>query len=212
MEPSRAKHVSEEDLERYSMNQLAEPELGEVEMHLLVCVECQDRVTESDRFVRSMRVAGSKLRREPVWRLWPAWWRPALAVAFAVGLLIVAGVHLGSRNAAPALAVLQASRGPMPAHSQVPAGRPVQLQMDLTDLAAFPRLSCGGGGLIGGAACGRVPQRYRMGAPRSMSRSRSLKAAITFVFIPSPPSCSASTGWKPSERRVLLAFPLGPAA
>ena len=138
MEPSRAKHVSEEDLERYSMNQLAEPELGEVEMHLLVCVECQDRVTESDRFVRSMRVAGSKLRREPVWRLWPAWWRPALAVAFAVGLLIVAGVHLGSRNAAPALAVLQASRGPMPAHSQVPAGRPVQLQMDLTDLAAFP--------------------------------------------------------------------------
>jgi methionine-rich copper-binding protein CopC len=138
MEPSRAKHVSEEDLERYSMNQLAEPELAEVEMHLLVCAECQDRVTESDRFVRAMRDAASRLRREPARHLWPAWWRPALAVAFAVVLLIVAGVRLGSRNAAPALAVLQASRGPMPAHSQVPAGKPLQLEMDLTDLASFP--------------------------------------------------------------------------
>jgi hypothetical protein len=85
-----------------------------------------------------MRDAGSSLHREPVWHLWPAWWRPALAVAFAVGLLIVAGMRFGSRNVAPVLAVLQASRGPMSAHSQVPAGKPLQLQMDLADLAAFP--------------------------------------------------------------------------
>lgn len=35
-------HLDEDDLERYALNQISEPELARVEEHLLLCVECQD--------------------------------------------------------------------------------------------------------------------------------------------------------------------------
>ena len=41
-------HVQDERLAEYSKGLMVEPELGEVEEHLLVCDRCRDRLTEFD--------------------------------------------------------------------------------------------------------------------------------------------------------------------
>jgi anti-sigma factor RsiW len=41
-------HVPDQRLAEYSKGRLAEPQLGEVEEHLLICERCQVRLTEFD--------------------------------------------------------------------------------------------------------------------------------------------------------------------
>lgn len=41
-------HVADERLAKYSKGLLDEPELGEVEEHLLICEQCRMRLTEFD--------------------------------------------------------------------------------------------------------------------------------------------------------------------
>ena len=41
-------HISEEDLELYAMRMLPEADLERIEKHLLTCVECQDRLIETE--------------------------------------------------------------------------------------------------------------------------------------------------------------------
>lgn len=50
-------HIKDDLIERYSMGRIEEPELAEVEEHLLICPECQRRVEEEDDFVRAARAA-----------------------------------------------------------------------------------------------------------------------------------------------------------
>ena len=45
---SMTDHVQDERLAEYSKGLLLEPELGEVEEHLLVCERCRERLTEFD--------------------------------------------------------------------------------------------------------------------------------------------------------------------
>jgi len=45
---SMTDHVQDERLAEYSKGLMVEPELGEVEEHLLVCDRCRDRLTEFD--------------------------------------------------------------------------------------------------------------------------------------------------------------------
>ena len=52
-------HPDDEIIERYAMNRLEEPELGEVEEHVLICEPCQDRVAEAEEFATVMRAAAA---------------------------------------------------------------------------------------------------------------------------------------------------------
>ena len=49
--------VPEEALEQYVLGKLTEVEATTVEEHLLVCADCQQRVTELDEYVPAMRLA-----------------------------------------------------------------------------------------------------------------------------------------------------------
>jgi predicted anti-sigma-YlaC factor YlaD len=54
-------HISEDTLERYSMDRVREPELTLVEEHLLVCEACRSRLTAFDEFVIAMKATRGEL-------------------------------------------------------------------------------------------------------------------------------------------------------
>lgn len=54
-------HVSDDTLERYSMQTLPDAEAEPVEEHLLICQECRDRVDAEIDFVAAMRAAAAML-------------------------------------------------------------------------------------------------------------------------------------------------------
>jgi len=148
MQTGENRHASEELLEQYSMGRLAGSDLEWVESHLLVCAYCQDALASSDTYVMSIRSAARELRRQTaeVPQPWygklfdlpkPAW---ALGMA-ALALLIVAGAvgpWLHRAGAPPAIVVLQSTRGSA-LNSGAPAGKPLVLMLDLTDLQPLPQ-------------------------------------------------------------------------
>jgi anti-sigma factor RsiW len=96
-EPRKA-HPEEETLELYALGRLDEPELGEVEEHILICAPCQERLDEATEYVALMREAVRNVSLAPVQE--PAWKRlfqldwlpmpgPALAGAFVVLLAVL---------------------------------------------------------------------------------------------------------------------------
>lgn len=56
-------HVDEERLERYAMGALEVAQTAAVEEHLLVCADCQSKLTELDEFIQALR--NSKLDSPP---------------------------------------------------------------------------------------------------------------------------------------------------
>jgi hypothetical protein len=56
-----SEHIPEDLLESYAMEKLAELEAKPVEEHLLGCVECQERLAETDSFLGTMRAASKEI-------------------------------------------------------------------------------------------------------------------------------------------------------
>ena len=54
-----SRHISDDDLELYAMDRLAEADAAPVEEHLLVCEGCRERLAEWDEYVAAMRTAMS---------------------------------------------------------------------------------------------------------------------------------------------------------
>jgi anti-sigma factor RsiW len=148
MQPS-FDHATEEALESYSMGTLPEAEAGILEEHLLVCAACQDRLTDSDRYLRAVRAAASKLRAgAPADRRGFVTWLPgffaAPGLAWTLGavccLALVGWAAHGWRTSSPAGAqpvavLLQTVRGEEPAAgASAPTGRPLVLEADLAGL------------------------------------------------------------------------------
>jgi len=52
-----ANHMTDELLELYSLDRLSGADLERIEEHLLVCPECQERLKDTDAFVKAMRGA-----------------------------------------------------------------------------------------------------------------------------------------------------------
>ena len=52
-----SKHIDEEMLELYAMNRTVEPQLAQVEEHLLVCTFCQDALDSVEREISRIRDA-----------------------------------------------------------------------------------------------------------------------------------------------------------
>jgi hypothetical protein len=142
-------HPLGEDLECYSIGTISGPQEEAIEEHLLICPTCQDQLADIDAYVRTMRVAASRLRLEtPLSRLrarggfWGFISQPAVANgAIAAVCLILAFWVSRSRPAAgpfdppPVAVLLQAVRGPGEAiDARAPGGRPLILRADLSGL------------------------------------------------------------------------------
>jgi hypothetical protein len=105
----------------------------DVEEHLLVCADCQQRLAETEAYLRAMRRAAARARakeRRPVWKL--MWVRPVWAFAAVVLVLAAgAGIEWRGRGAGTEIA-LEATRGPEA--QAAPAGAPLRLSLDATGL------------------------------------------------------------------------------
>jgi hypothetical protein len=133
-------HATDDALERYAMGRSPEPELAELEEHLLVCESCQDRLALEDSIRQGVRDKGAVLQqpREVVW-----WRFPKLAWAaglVAAGLAVLAGFEWQSvrrGQGTPAVILLQTTRGTEDPTAAAPADRPLTVVLDLTGLQQF---------------------------------------------------------------------------
>jgi hypothetical protein len=151
MQTGLGAHADEETLEKYSLKTLPEAETARLEEHLLVCPKCQGRLEEIDHFVAAIRQVAPRLRAEA--RLARrAWWRlpalpamPKLALAGTLAVLVLAflvgrtWISAPGASSAPAIVILQLHRGPEAGSgSWGPAGKPLTLETDVSQLAPFP--------------------------------------------------------------------------
>ncbi len=148
-------HPPEETLEEYCFNRLPEEGTAAIEEHLLLCEICQHTLEDLDEYISLMKAttAEYKLDAAPktstgrIWnRVREAWaipWNPGWAVA--LGLLVVGAVlswamiSIMARRIEPpqlsASVMLAAVRGGENfTMNQAPAGRPLDLAVDLADL------------------------------------------------------------------------------
>ena len=142
MQSTFVSHATEETLERYSLGTLGDAELASFEEHLLVCALCQDRLAETETFIRATRQAAQNLPSEPapgVLLGWLRWRRPVWA-ALAAAVIVLAGAaglwtawrQPGAPPVAVALEALRGGEG-LPG-VQAPSGRPLLLRVDLAGL------------------------------------------------------------------------------
>ncbi len=147
-----AHHPSEEILERYALGRVGASDLEPIEEHLLVCPQCQERLSEADQYVLAMRDAARLLlneqpravpetsssrwgKRKPAihWGMRLLW--PAGAIAFAGLALSLAVPKQLSQAGTPEEVALAVSRGAaQELLTTVAAGRPLRLDIDLTEI------------------------------------------------------------------------------
>ena len=182
------RHATDEVLERYAMGRLAEPALAEFEEHLLVCESCQDRLAREDTIRQGVRDGAAALKQPRAvvqWR-WPKLaWASGLVT---VGLLVCAGStwqFLRRPTAPPAVILLKTTRGAENSSlAAAPAGTPLILVLDLTDLQQFSEYTLeivDGGGRPAFQSTGS-PQNNRLQA----TLTRGLAAGAYFVRVYTP--------------------------
>ena len=135
LDPNRCfpTHPSEEILEEYVFHRLPEPLTAQVEEHLLICQSCQDTITDTDQFVAALKAASSQPAPATVR---PGWLdaRTSLAPILALVVLALVVVWNHPQDASTPVAVsLSSLRGTNPL-SPAPAGKPLQLSIDVPDL------------------------------------------------------------------------------
>jgi hypothetical protein len=134
-------HLGEDQLESYSIGNLAERDAVHVEEHVLICETCQDRLAGSDSWVRSIKRAALKRIQFPE-LAWAAWSIPRLVPVLAALILILAAavaLRFSRQSAVAPLAVmLEATRGPAVA-ARVPALHPLTLEPGLEGLRPLDR-------------------------------------------------------------------------
>lgn len=149
-------HPPEETLEEYCFNRLPHENAAAIEEHLLICEPCQHTVKNLDEYIALMKaataeynLAASSAPTGSTWsRLRNVWSRPfspswaiALGAVGAIAVLSWAMISMVTARRAeqPPLAAfvaLTAVRGGETlAMNQGPAGRPLDLAIDLADLS-----------------------------------------------------------------------------
>jgi hypothetical protein len=125
------------------MRAISEEECAPLEEHLLVCSACRERLRQADLCVNAFRGAAADVRRESERKGWFStmfgggrlvW--AVVSVSLAAVLLLV-GLEWQARQrngALPAELALVAMRGAGDHVAAAPAGRPLQLTLDLTGL------------------------------------------------------------------------------
>jgi len=59
--PDRDRHIDDDDLERYVLDQLSEKNAAPIDEHLLACQECQERLAKVNQRVQAMRASRRRL-------------------------------------------------------------------------------------------------------------------------------------------------------
>jgi hypothetical protein len=119
-------HGTDDQLELYALDRLADAELPQLESHLMICEVCREKLDEIGDFALAMREA-APARPEPAPKAvaadWLRWLRrptfsigPAFAVlAVATGIAVMRILSNGPTTFAPSASLqLTASRGEMP--------------------------------------------------------------------------------------------------
>jgi hypothetical protein len=139
-------HATDDRLEQYCLGRVPAAELEELESHLLMCPACQDRLRDSEAYVRTIQqatayVAAHRLARRSWWRAWmDSLFRsvPVTAIAGAAALALVWGVGPSLRDAPPprpvTVAVDLTRGGGDGLRVHAPFRRPLVLRLDLTGL------------------------------------------------------------------------------
>jgi hypothetical protein len=126
-------HVSEEDIDEYSMGRLTGARLAALEKHLLVCESCQDRLALADSFRQGLRNEPNLPSQAPKWA-----WAVGLAAAATLMIFVAIKWQASIRPALPqAIVLLQATRGVEDHPVAVSPGQPISLTLDLTGLPPF---------------------------------------------------------------------------
>src|SRR5690242_13445825 len=137
-------HISDEHAEIYSMGKLSEPELGAVEAHLLICESWQDRIESMDQFVHAMRGSTKTLEDAPpslLDRLRAfVTFHPGSAWAGAIATLAAVAVFtfLPPGAGGPQHLELSTVRGAEAVTPHARAKAPIDLQLDVTEVAVSP--------------------------------------------------------------------------
>ncbi len=59
-------HISDHMLDLYAIKKVPEADVAALEVHLLMCAECQDQLQLTDDFIEALRAeAGSRRARQP---------------------------------------------------------------------------------------------------------------------------------------------------
>jgi hypothetical protein len=143
MQLHQESHANDDSLEKYSLGSLTDPDLTKLEEHLLVCAPCRSRLEATDEYVAAMSAAAARLEadeesRRNQWGRLSAFltfrklaWSMALAAALLMGAALRFSFSPWS-EAQPFAVTLESSRGVEGRH--VPAGRPLQLTLDISGL------------------------------------------------------------------------------
>jgi len=182
LEPDR--HAEEDELERYSLGEVASDEYARLEEHLLVCEACRERLAVHDLFTRSFTGAAADWRANHPKVEKRGWWSPRLALVMgSLALLAVGALWLNrsipQRIPAPVAIGLSTTRGAAAA-AHAPARRPLDVKPDLTGLAVFPTYDLQVVDAVGGTVV------QVKAAPRAAARISALQPGTYFVRLYSP--------------------------
>jgi anti-sigma factor RsiW len=138
---SNQMHATDDALELYSLGRLNEPEASEVEEHLLICEQCQERLQREDCCVHALRSAldddasrGAEPRRVLPFVNW-RWPSVAILSTAAIAAMVLITFTVTTPPPAQELTLL-AQRGAEVANTRAAAGRPITLRIDTTELGA----------------------------------------------------------------------------
>ncbi len=178
-------HASEDALERYCIGSASAAELEGIESHLLVCPACQERLRETETYVRTMQQAtaqavANQLAKDYRWRGLRDWvFRslPASAIAAAVALALVWGFapSIGRAPATlPVAVALDLARGDESPRAHAPSHQPLLLTLNLRGVATLDSyqvriVDAQGGGVLDATA---KPDHERLSVPASIRLAR----------------------------------------
>ena len=59
--PDADRHIDDDTLERYVLDQLSEDKAAPIDEHLVTCQQCQDRLAQVNQRVQAMRASRRRL-------------------------------------------------------------------------------------------------------------------------------------------------------
>jgi hypothetical protein len=136
-------HPDEDAFEDYIFGRLSETAVSEFEEHLLVCELCQLALAEADEYVRVMKAATSAyagdvglsvVSSHPIRKPDEGLRWNAAAAAILLLTCLTALMSWKNPGSDPKIVELQAYRGDSSPSVRAPAGKPLDLRIDLKDL------------------------------------------------------------------------------
>ena len=126
-------HASEEILEQYVLHRLPEALVARFEEHLLICHKCQDALAVTDDFIAAMKSAPTQSAPAVAGPVLWGFRNLAAPVAILLSALIVVWQHPQNSAVSPAAVSLSSLRA-VKVSAAAPAGKPLNLSMEIPDL------------------------------------------------------------------------------